>query len=67
MQEVAERPGVSGNKVLLMGQARETITGGSERLHLVGKNGELLDTFQPRQGDQKVQVSADCTALEKAD
>lgn len=64
--EVAERPGTGGKKVLLMGQARETITGARERLHLLGKNGEVLDSFQPIQGDQKVQVSADCTALEKA-
>lgn len=65
--EVAEQPNSGGQKVLLFGQARETITGGPERLHLIGKDGEVLSTYQPIQGDQKAQVSADCTAIERAD
>ena len=65
--EVAEQPNSGGQKVLLFGQARETISGGRERLHLIGKDGEVLDTFQPVQGDQKAQISADCTAIERAD
>jgi len=27
----------------------------------------VLDSLQPRQGDQKLQISADCTAIERAD
>lgn len=65
--EVAEQPNSGGQKVLLFGQARETISGGRERLHLIGKDGEVLDSLQPRQGDQKLQISADCTAIERAD
>lgn len=65
--EVAEQANTGGQRVLLFGQARETISGGRERLHLVGKDGEVLDTFQPIQGDQKAQISADCTAIERVD
>lgn len=65
--EVGAEPGQGGRKVLLFKQARETIQGGSERLFLLGKDGEVLATYQPVQGDQKVQVTSDCTALEKAE
>lgn len=61
--EVGEQPG--GRKVYLFQQARETIQGGREKLFLVGKGGEVLATYQPIQGKQKAQISADCTAIER--
>ncbi|WP_434423464.1 hypothetical protein [Nannocystis pusilla] len=57
----------SGRKVLLLNAARETITGGAEQLFLLGKDGELLATYQPIQGKQKAQVTSDCTAIERVD
>lgn len=65
--EVAEQPNSGGRQVHLFNQARETITGGRERLHLLGKGGEVLATYSPSQGDQKAQVSADCTAIERVE
>jgi hypothetical protein len=65
--EVAEQPNSGGRQVHLFNQARETITGGAEKLHLIGKGGEVLATYTPSQGDQKAQVSSDCTAIEKMD
>lgn len=63
--EVAEQPNSGGRKVYLFNQARETIAGGRERLFLVTKQGEVLSTYQPIQGNQKAQISADCTAIER--
>lgn len=57
----------SGRQVLLFKSARETITGGSEQIFLLGKDGELLATYQPIQGKQKAQVTSDCTAIERVD
>lgn len=65
--EVAEQPNSGGKQVHLFNQARETITGGRERLHLIGKDGEVLATYSPTQGDQKAQISSDCTAIERMD
>lgn len=62
--EVGEQPG-GGRKVYLFQQARETIQGGREKLFLVAKGGEVLATYQPIQGRQKAQVTADCTAIER--
>ena len=62
--EVGEAAG-SGRKVLLFRQARETITGGDEQIFLVGGGGEVLATYQPTQGRQKAQITADCTAIER--
>lgn len=63
--EVAGQPNSGGKQVHLFNQARETITGGSERLHLIGKDGEVLASYTPVQGDQKAQISSDCTAIER--
>lgn len=65
--EVAAQPNSGGKQVHLFNQARETITGGSERLHLLGKDGEVLASYTPVQGDQKLQISSDCTAIERMD
>ncbi|MDC0717179.1 hypothetical protein [Nannocystis bainbridge] len=55
----------SGRKVLLLNEARETITGGTEKMFLIGKDGEVLATYAPIQGKQKAQVTSDCTAIER--
>lgn len=63
--EVAAQPNSGGKQVHLFNQARETITGGAEKLHLIGKDGEVLASYTPIQGDQKAQISSDCTAIER--
>lgn len=57
----------SGRRVLLLGRARETITGGAEQIFLLGKGDEVLATYQPIQGKQRAQVTSDCTAIERVD
>ena len=57
----------SGRQVHLFKAARESITGGAEQVFLLGKGGEVLATYQPRQGKQKAQVTSDCTAIERVE
>jgi hypothetical protein len=56
---------VGAREVHLFKDARETITGGSEQVILIGKGGEVLATYQPIQGNQKAQITSDCTAIER--
>ena len=62
--EVGAQAG-GGRQVLLFKDARETITGGRELVFLLGKGGEVLATYQPIEGNQKAQVTSDCTAIER--
>ncbi|HEY8376698.1 MAG TPA: hypothetical protein VIK91_09430, partial [Nannocystis sp.] len=62
--EVGAQAG-SGRKIHLFRAARETITGGRELVFLLGKDGEVLATYQPIEGHQRAQVTSDCTAIER--
>jgi hypothetical protein len=63
MLKLADGPGASGREQLLIQNQRDTVTGTREQVYLVGKDGEVLASYRPVQGKQKLTVSSDCSAL----
>jgi len=60
---LADGPGQPGRKQVLFQNQRDTVTGTREQVYLVGSDGELLASYRPVQGKQKLTVSSDCSAL----
>ncbi len=65
--KLAEGPGAAGREQLLIQNQRDTVTGTRELVHLIGKDGEVLATYRPVQGKQKLTISSDCSALVRDD
>lgn len=60
---LADGPGQAGRKQVLIQNQRDTVTGTREQVYLVGSDGEMLASYRPVQGKQKLTVSSDCSAL----
>lgn len=52
-----------GDTIVLMKQMRDTIQGTTQHLWLLDAQNQSLASYQPVQGRQHVQVTADCTGL----
>ncbi len=61
--KLSDGPAVAGREQLLIQNQRDTVTGTREQVYLMGKDGEVLASYRPVQGKQKLTVSSDCTAL----
>lgn len=61
--KLADAPNAAGREQLLIQNQRDTITGTREQLYLMGAGGEVLASYRPVQGKQKLTVSSDCSAL----
>ena len=48
---------------MLIQNQRDTVTRTREQVYLVGKDGEVLASYRPVQGKQRLTVSSDCSAL----
>ena len=51
-----------GREQLLLRTQRDTITGTNEQVYLM-RGSEVLASYRPTQGQQKLTVTSDCTAL----
>ena len=60
---LADGPGQPGRKQVLFQNQRDTVTGTREQVYLVGSDGELLASYRPVQGKQKLTISSDCSAM----
>ena len=60
--KLATAPTASGREQLLLKNQRDTITGTNEQLYLMSGS-EVVASYRPSQGTQKLTVSSDCTAL----
>mgnify|MGYP001200967042 CR=1 FL=1 len=60
---LADGPGQPGRKQVLLQNQRDTVTGTREQVYLVGGDGELLASYRPVQGKQKLTISSDCSAM----
>ena len=60
---LANGPGQAGRKQVLLQNQRDTVTGTREQVYLVGGDGELLASYRPVQGKQKLTISSDCSAM----
>lgn len=60
--KLATSPTAAGREQLLLKNMRDTITGTNEQLYLM-RGSEVVASYRPVQGDQKLTVSSDCTAL----
>ena len=61
--KLADGPGAAGREQLLIQNQRDTVTGTREQVYLVGKDGEVLASYRPVQGKQKLTISSDCSAM----
>lgn len=62
--KLASAPTASGREQLLLKNQRDTITGTNEQLYLMSGS-EVVASYRPTQGSQKITVSSDCTALSR--
>jgi len=60
--KLADSASVAGREQLLLRTQRDTITGTKEQVYLM-RGSEVLASYRPTQGDQKLTVTSDCTAL----
>ncbi|HRI06406.1 MAG TPA: hypothetical protein PKW35_01250 [Nannocystaceae bacterium] len=56
----------SGRKVLLFKQSRDTVTGTGEAIWLLDEREQPIAMIQPVQGNQRLQVTSDCTGIVRA-
>ena len=63
MLKLADGPGAAGREQLLIQNQRDTVTGTREQVYLMGKDGEVLASYRPVQGKQKLTISSDCSAM----
>jgi hypothetical protein len=56
-------PSDESGTIWLYKSMRETIKGTTETLWLIDDHGEAVASYQPRQGKQKVRITADCTGM----
>jgi hypothetical protein len=61
--KLSDSPQSDGRQQILNKNMRDTITGTTELVHLLGASGEVLYTYRPVDGDQKATISSDCTAM----
>ncbi len=60
--KLAASPEAAGREQLLLRTQRDTVSGTTEQVYLM-KGSEVLATYQPKQGEQKLTVTSDCTAM----
>lgn len=60
--KLAEGPQAAGREQLLLRTQRDTISGTTEQVYLM-RGSEVLASYRPTQGTQKLTVTSDCTAL----
>lgn len=56
----------SGRKVLLFKQSRDTVAGTNEAIWLLDEREQPIAMIQPVQGNQRLQVTSDCTGIVRA-
>ena len=60
--KLADSPTAAGREQILLKNQRDTITGTREQLYLM-RGSEVVASYRPVEGSQKLTVSSDCTAL----
>ncbi len=60
--KLGDSPQAAGREQLLLQNQRDTITGTNEQLFLMSGS-EVVASYRPTQGSQKLTVTSDCTAL----
>jgi hypothetical protein len=60
---LADGPGQPGRKQVLLQNQRDTVSGTREQVYLVGRDGEMLASYRPVQGKQRLTISSDCSAM----
>lgn len=60
--KLADAPEAAGREQLLLRTQRDTIRGTKEQVYLM-QGSEVLASYRPTQGSQKLTVTSDCTAL----
>jgi hypothetical protein len=60
--KLADSASAPGREQLLLKNQRDTITGTKEQVYLMSGS-EVVASYRPAQGSQKVTISSDCSAL----
>ncbi len=60
--KLADSPGAQGREQVLLRNQRDTITGTREQLYLLSGK-EVVASYRPRQGSQRLTISSDCSAM----
>jgi len=61
--KLADAPGAAGREQVLIQNQRDSITGTREQVYLMGAGGEVLSSYRPVQGKQRLTIGSDCSAL----